>query len=136
VAGFRQVLSDSSFALARYNTNGSLDTTFSGDGKVLTNPAPGVPDSANGLAIQTDGKIVVVGRTGNDGTRDFILARYNSNGSLDNTFSGNGWLSTDFGGDDFGNAISIQANGRIVVAGWTNAGPGADRDFAMARYLP
>jgi uncharacterized delta-60 repeat protein len=137
VAGRNWISSDDSrLALVRYNTNGSLDTTFSGDGKVLTNPTPGVPDSMRGLAIQTDGKIVVVGEKGNDGSRDFILARYNSNGSLDNTFSGNGWLTTDFGGDDYASDIAIQANGRLVVAGRTNAGAGADWDFALARYMP
>jgi len=136
VAGYREVPGDSSFALARYNTNGSLDTTFSGDGKVVSNPILGVPDATYGLAIQSNGKLVVAGLTGNDGSRDFILARYNPNGSLDNTFSGNGWLTTDFGGDDYARDIAIQTDGRLVVIGRTNVGSGGDWDFALARYLP
>jgi len=137
VAGYNRISSsDSRFALARYNTNGSLDTTFSTDGKVLTNPNPGVNDWIYGLAIQSNGKLLVAGLTGNDGSRDFILARYNTNGSLDNTFSSNGWLTTDFGGDDWGYALDLQEDGRIIVAGVTNAGAGGDSDFALARYLP
>jgi len=136
VAGYSEVAGDSSFALARYNTNGSLDTTFSADGKVLTNPILGVIDWISGLVIQSNGKLVVAGRTGDIGSRDFILARFNPNGTLDNTFSGNGWLTTDFGGDDYAWDIAIQANGRLVVIGRTNVGAGADWDFALARYLP
>jgi len=124
------------FAIARFNPNGSLDTTFSGDGKVVSNPIPGVPDATYGLAIQSNGKLVVAGMIGNDGSRDLILARYNPIGSLDNTFSGNGWLTTDFGGDDCASDIAIQSDGRLVVVGRTNAGTGADWDFALARYLP
>ncbi|MCJ7724071.1 MAG: hypothetical protein MUP03_08060, partial [Anaerolineales bacterium] len=128
--------SDSRFALARYNTNGSLDTTFSGDGKAISNPNPGIPDVTYGLAIQSNGKLVVAGLTGNSGSQDFILARYNPNGSLDSTFSGNGWLTTNFGGDDYAADIAIQTNGRLVVVGRTNAGAGGDWNFALARYLP
>ena len=128
--------SDSRFALSRYNTNGSLDTTFSGDGKVVSNPNPGVPDPIYGLVIQSNGKLVVAGMTGNSGSQDLILARYNPNGSPDKTFSGNGWLTTNFGGDDYAADIAIQTNGRLVVAGRTNAGAGGDWNFALARYLP
>jgi uncharacterized delta-60 repeat protein len=136
LAGIKWMSSGNRFALARYNTNGSLDTTFSGDGKVLTNPTPEDNDWIYGLAIQSDGKLVVTGSTGDIGSRDFILARYNSNGSLDNTFSDNGWLTTDFGGDDPAWDIAIQTDGRLVVVGRTNVGAGADWDFALARYLP
>ena len=136
LAGCKAAPSDSSFALARYNTNGSLDTTFSADGKVLSNPNPGVNDWIFGLAIQSDGKLVVAGMTGESDVRDFILARYNSNGTLDNAFSGNGWLTTDFGGDDYASKIAIQTDGRLLVIGRTNVGAGADWDFALARYLP
>jgi len=136
MAGYSEVPGDSRFALTRYNPNGSLDTTFSADGKVLTNPILGVNDWIYGLVIQSDGKLVVAGMTGDFGSREFILARYNSNGSLDNTFSGNGWLTTDFGGDDYAYDIAIQTDGRLVVIGRTNAGPGTDFDFALARYLP
>ncbi len=91
---------NSDFALARYNSNGSLDNSFDGDGK-LTTDFFGSDDYASSLAIQTDGKIVVAGRADNQYYRlDFALARYNSNGSLDNSFDGDGKLTTDFFGNN------------------------------------
>ncbi len=122
------------FALARYNPNGSLDTSFSGDGKQTTNF--GESDGAAGVALQSDGKIVVVGRTGGSECStshhdDFALARYNPDGSLDTSFSGDGKQTTDFGGDfDGAAAVALQANGKIVVVGVTDGGG------ALARYNP
>ena len=69
------------FAVLRYNTNGSLDTTFNGTGKVTTNFGTG-DDYAESVMLQTDGKIVVAGSAKIAGTFDFALARYNANGSL------------------------------------------------------
>jgi len=135
VAGNSGKPANSSIALARYNSNGSLDTTFSGDGKVTTNFTPGFQADAWDLVIQTDGRIVVIGSTGNKGGRDFALVRYMSNGSLDTTFGVGGKLTTDFGGEDeVGMALAIQENGRIIAAGWTF--DGGDKDFALARYMP
>jgi uncharacterized delta-60 repeat protein len=76
------------FAVVRFNADGSLDTSFSGDGKQTTSIAAGTfADQAYGIAIQADGKIVVAGST-NDGTNDdFAIVRYNANGSLDTGFS-------------------------------------------------
>ena len=122
VAGF----DDSDFVLARYNSNGSPDTTFSGDGEQTTDF--GGADGANGVGLQASGKIVAVGFTGND----FALARYNPNGSLDTTFSGDGRQTTDFGGSDRANGVALKSTGRIIVAG----GGGASGDFAIARYNP
>jgi len=132
----RPLMNECRFLLARYNTNGSLDTTFSGDGKVITNFPPGSSCGCRGMKIQSDGKIVVVGWSGSEADHDMAIARYLVNGSLDNTFNLDGRLTTDFGGDDLGFAIVFQSNGRIVVAGVTDSGAGADSDFALARYLP
>ncbi|HXE99728.1 MAG TPA: delta-60 repeat domain-containing protein [Solirubrobacterales bacterium] len=125
---------DEDFALARYNTNGSLDTSFSGDGKQTTDFGPF--DAASDVAIQTNGKIVVVGiRSDGMGNDDFALARYNPNGSLDTTFSGDGKQTTGFGGSDRANGVALQADGRIVVVGAGGAGADAvHSDFALARY--
>lgn len=129
------------FALARYNSDGSLDSTFDGDGTVLTDFA-GLGDEAQAVAIQSDGKIVVAGVSGIPGNTDFALARYNSDGSLDATFDGLGMVTTDFAGDDEGiRALAIQEDGNIVVAGYVVFPPRipADHrawDFAMARYTP
>jgi uncharacterized delta-60 repeat protein len=105
---------------------GALDPTFSGDGRQTTDLGGG----ANGVAIQADGKIVVVGLAGGGGN-DFALARYNPNGSLDPSFSGDGRQRTDFGSRDRANGVAIQADGKIVAIGASGRG-----DFALARYNP
>jgi uncharacterized delta-60 repeat protein len=121
------------FGVARYNPNGSLDPTFSGDGKQTTDFG-GSSDGAGGVALQGDGKIVAAGCACPDdvNARDFALARYNPNGSLDPTFSGDGKQTTDFGGSqDRALGVALQGDGKIVAVG--QGGPGGD--FALARYL-
>jgi uncharacterized delta-60 repeat protein len=86
---------NSDFALVRYNTDGSLDDTFSGGGRVTTNFG-GDDDEAFGVAIQTDGKIVVAGFSDVNRDFDFAIVRYNSDGSRDNTFGSNGIVTTNF----------------------------------------
>ena len=84
----------SDFVVVRYNTDGTLDTTFDGDGKVTTD-FNNKSDAAFGAAIQPDGRIVVVGVSGTNNTdKDFAIARYNADGSLDSSFDGDG--RTDF----------------------------------------
>src|SRR5215216_947068 len=95
--------------------SGGLDTTFSGDGRKTTDF--GAHEQAYGIAIQSNGKIVVVGRS-TPGS-DFALARYNTNGAPDTTFSGDGRLLTDFGGDDFAYDVAVQADGKIIAVGNT-----------------
>jgi len=120
------------FAVIRYNTDGSLDTTFSGDGKLLTNF--GGRDEARGVAVQSNGKIVVAGMQCNSGLCDVALARYNPGGALDTTFSGDGKQTTDFGTDtNWASGLAIQSNGRIVVSGFVLKLTGPD--FAVYRYL-
>jgi uncharacterized delta-60 repeat protein len=112
------------FALARYNADGSLDTSFGGDGKVTTDF--GGSDFAAALALQPDGRIIAAG-TGN-GT-DFALARYNADGSLDSGFGGgDGVVTSDLGSSDAIWAITLRSDGRIVAAGENNG------NFALARY--
>jgi uncharacterized delta-60 repeat protein len=116
------------FALARYNADGSLDTSFGSGGEVTTHFTAGV-EVAIAVAIQVDGKIVVTGQTFAGGFQQFALARYNADGSLDATFASGGILTTDFGlGSGFGGALVIQPNGKIVAAGR------AGSDFVVARY--
>jgi uncharacterized delta-60 repeat protein len=126
----------SKFALARYNSDGSLDTTFSGDG-MLTTDFTATLDYANSIAIQIDGKIVAAGESGATGHNPkFALARYNPDGSLDTTFSGDGKLTTDFTRhEDLAHAVAIQADGKIVAAG-TSAADRSNSRFALARYNP
>ena len=133
VAGDTGQAKISDFAVARYNSNGTLDASFSGDGKQATDFFGGA-DKALAVAIQEDGKIVAAGSAADpNNSYDFALARYNTNGTLDNTFGGDGLVTTDFfGGDDFGHDILIQPNGKIVVGG--SARNGDLDDFALARY--
>jgi uncharacterized delta-60 repeat protein len=126
------------FAVARYNTDGSLDTTFGGDGKVMTRffTRDGAVGSAyaNAAALQSDGKILAAGR-GPGGT--FGLARYETDGHLDTTFGGDGRVVTRFQpGDDEATGIAVQANGRIVVVGNADTGYPDNERGVMARFLP
>jgi uncharacterized delta-60 repeat protein len=124
------------FGLARYNTNGLLDDTFDGDGKQTTDFGSSY-DYARALAIQSDGKIVVAGGVYDPATDsdDFALARYNTSGALDNTFSEDGKQTTDFGNSyDYANAVAIQSDGKIVVAGGVYDPATGNEDFGLARY--
>jgi uncharacterized delta-60 repeat protein len=121
------------FALARYNSNGTLDASFGTSGKATTDFA-GSSDQPSSLALQGDGKIVVAGQTFVGGVHDFAVARYNSNGTLDTSFGTSGKATTDFAGsDDRPSSVAVQPDGNIVVAG--QADIGGRFDFALARYV-
>ena len=96
-----------------------LDLSFGNGGKVVSNPdGSGIAYGA-GMALQADGKIVMVGNAGNSNAdAGFIVARYNTNGSLDTTFGNNGWTSVNFGATShFNSSVAIQADGKIVIGG-------------------
>jgi uncharacterized delta-60 repeat protein len=124
------------FAVARYNADGSLDTSFGQGGLVTTNFTLNYTDVAQGVALQADGRIVVVGHTnGGAATGDnFAVVRYNSDGSLDTSFGQGGLVATNFRGtsSDDAYAVAIQSDGRMVLAGTSNAA--GNYDFALARY--
>jgi uncharacterized delta-60 repeat protein len=86
--------SNDDFALARYNANGTLDTGFDGDGKVITDMGSSY-DYGSSVIQQVDGKLVVAGYS--DSNNDFALARYNADGSLDTSFDGDGKVTTAIG---------------------------------------
>jgi uncharacterized delta-60 repeat protein len=123
-------VNDSDFAIARYNTDGGLDPTFGVGGLVITDI--GTEDQGWAVSLQEDGRIVAAGMTGVDETRDFALARYNTDGSLDQSFDGDGKRTIDFGGMDFAFDVAIQSDSKIVVAG-TSRLPALEFDFALAR---
>jgi uncharacterized delta-60 repeat protein len=114
------------FAIARYNVNGSLDVSFGVGGLVLTDF--GGNDVIRGLAIQRDGKIVAAGFR-YPSPSDFLLARYNTDGSLDPSFGVGGLVTSNLAGNDLVRGVALQNDGRIVVVGYSNY------DFAVARYL-
>jgi serralysin len=135
VAGYEG--SNPKFAVARYNTDGTLDTTFAGDGKMSTD-FTSREDWVSGIAIQPDGKIVAAGFAGlrsfSSSNSMFAVARYDTDGTLDPTFGGDGRVITDFTPrDDLLAGFAIQADGKILVSGGAgvyNANP----KLAVARY--
>jgi uncharacterized delta-60 repeat protein len=120
------------FAVARYNPNGSLDTSFGVGGKVTTVVGSASSEGCS-VALQSDGKIVVVGECWNGSNRDFAVVRYNTNGSLDTAFGTGGMVTTAIGvSNDYAYSVALQADGKIVVAG--HSYNGANDDFALVRY--
>ena len=118
------------FALARYNPNGSLDTSFNGTGKVTT-PIGAADDSANAIAVRPDGKLVLAGDSRIGGSLVVALARYNPNGSLDTSFNGTGKVTTAIGSTSAAHELALQPDGKVVVTG---VGTNGTIRFALARY--
>lgn len=135
VAGRALGESSFDFAVLRYLADGSLDTSFGSGGVATADVSGGGNDEAYGVAVQDDGKIVVVGTSRVGATDDFAVARWHPDGTLDADFGTQGVLTTDIaGGPDGAQAVVIQPlDGSIVVAG--NAANGSDNDFGVVRYL-
>jgi uncharacterized delta-60 repeat protein len=132
VVGGHAWVNGDDFGLVRYLSNGTLDWTF-GSGGLVTTDVSGSTDSIKALAIQIDGRIVAAG-TSHRLSDDVSLARYNADGSLDLAFGSNGAVMTDFPGyDDDGEAVVLQPDGKILVAG--SRGNVFGRSFALVRYL-
>lgn len=128
------------FKLARYNPDGSLDTTF-GSGGIVTTTFPGQGSYAFSLALQPDGKIIAAGTdfvnfsSEDSSNTDFGLERYNPDGTPDTTFGNGGQVTTDFDGfNDDAFSVLIQPDGKIVAVG-SAKNPTNFYDFAAARYL-
>ena len=125
---------DDDFVLVRYLANGTLDNNFGTNGKVITPIGTG-NDNINAIAIQPDSSIVAAGTVSNGVSNSFGLARYHSNGTLDNSFGTNGKVVTPGGiSDDEGYSLVLQPDGKIVVGGYSNNG--VNDDFGLVRYLP
>ena len=121
------------FAIARYNRDGSLDASFSGDGIFTLDFGFGSAEAFD-IAIQPDGKIVVAGTASNGSNKDFALVRLNPDGSLDTSFSEDGKVLTDIrGSNDEAFSISVQPDGKLVVAGQSDL-TGGNYDFTVVRY--
>lgn len=137
------------FAVARLEGDGDLDSSFGGDGAVTTEFLQSYPARASGVAVQDDGRIVVAGTAfpeeGAGAAGNFAVARYDTDGTLDDTFGGgDGKVMTGIGPcptDTYGYDVDIQSDGKLVVAGnnenWRcdvpNDGPEVF-NMAMARY--
>ena len=127
----------SNITLARYNPNGSLDTSFDGDGIVIKHPGdPNLNDEGADIALQGDGKIVVLGNLNKvpfSGTPHALWAilRFNTDGSLDTSFDGDGVATAAASGtEDIASALFIQPDGKFLVSGKT----GNPSVFAVLRF--
>jgi uncharacterized delta-60 repeat protein len=133
VAGFALTNAiNSDFAVARYNPDGSLDDNFGARG-IVTTELGGENDVAKGLAIQSDGKIVLGGLGGPTG-EDVALARYLSNGTLDRTFGNLGTSVTKIGFGVDVHGVALAPGGGILVAGSTFGATSQTEDFALAGF--
>ena len=132
--------SGNKFALARYNANGSLDSGFGDNGTLTTDFFDGAGfEQANAMLLQPDGKIVAAGYAQSSRTGfDFVLARYNSDGTTDKSFGSLGRVTTDFLGfnsDEAAYALAIQSDGKIIAAGSTSSPVfRLNQVFGLARY--
>ena len=124
-------LANTDFGVVRYTADGHPDPAFNTTG-IETTDLTGRDDVARAVAVQPDGKIVAAGEAETaPGLFDFAVVRYNTDGTLDKTFDGDGIVTTDLGSiSDVADAIAVQSDGKIVVAG------GTDQNVALARYLP
>ena len=118
--------------VTRYNADGPLDTSFGGDGIVMTDIG-GRNDDAYSVTTQPDGKILVSGRSKSATDYDFVLVRYNVDGTLDTSFSADGIVTTDIGSaNDIGLSTTVQSDGKILVSGYGIVA--GNYDFAVVRY--
>jgi uncharacterized delta-60 repeat protein len=117
---------NSDFAVVRYNTDGSLDATFNGTGKVITHSGGG----AISVAIQSDAKIIAAGGSQNG----FTLVRYHTDGTLDTSFNGTGKVTTQIGNtSSVAYSVVVQSDGKIVAAGSSHDGL-SQLNFTLVRY--
>jgi len=125
---------DPKFAVVRYQRDGSLDPAFRGDGTVVTNFTP-FDDGAYSVALDPDGNIVAAGLAGNNGPAPrFAVARYLTNGTLDDTFGGDGKVTTDISPHfDSAWSVATQTDGSIVCSGVAGAG-GRHPALSVVRY--
>ncbi len=144
IAGTVDIGGNDHFGVARFNTNGTLDTTTFNPGGAQPGTAATTVDNevrefAKAVAIQADGKIVIAGIVTSSTPVKFGVARFNTVGTLDTTFNPTGLqpgtVATVIGSftNNQGNALAIQTDSKIVVAGYTGIG-GGNFNFAVARF--
>ena len=121
------------FFLVRYAANGILDSTFGNNGIVFTDVNTDSKDRLQDILIQSDGKILVTGRSQSGSEYDFAMVRYNADGSLDPSFGNQGVALSDFY-DDYGYSLGIQSNKKIILGGFVSF-PDNSTAFSVARYF-
>jgi uncharacterized delta-60 repeat protein len=132
VAGYSGAYPNYDFSLMRFEANGKIDSSFSSDGRLIM-PIGSAMDIATGVRIQSNGKIVVCGRSVRGGAYDFAVIRLMPDGLPDFDFASSGVALTAIGGaDDGASAMLIQPDHKILVGGYGNTG--SFNDFALVRY--
>ena len=135
VGGYGQVGAGTNFALLRFLSDGTLDTSFGSFGRVTTDFGSGNPALGNALALQADGKIILAGQVGMGGITAIAMARYTATGTLDSSFGTAGKVTTQVGiVYDTASAVAVMPNGKILVAGPSEQGN--EYKYAVLRYLP
>jgi uncharacterized delta-60 repeat protein len=135
LGGYSGVGSATNFALVRYTSGGALDSSFDGDGIVITDVG-GNADVIYAMTLDADNNIVVAGSSHNGFNNDFALARYTSSGALDGSFGIGGIVTTPVGGgEDIAYSVVIQSDNKIVVVGQAENGANGT-DFAAIRVQP
>jgi uncharacterized delta-60 repeat protein len=137
-AGNKEYGGDGLFAVARYNTNGTLDTSFGSGGVAISNPSVGYGDRAFSVVVQSDGRIILAGGSkGGNYDSHFAVSRFTSAGVLDTTFGGSGTVITDVPGNyEQGQDAVLQPDGKLVVVGYVDpvgVYPTVN-NFALVRY--
>jgi uncharacterized delta-60 repeat protein len=134
LSGLFNQIKTQTFYVMRFHPNWSLDASFDGDGQAATVITPrtfgGVRDQAFDLTLQPDGRIVVVGASAGD----FALARYNPNGSLDNSFNDNGIIKTDLDDEDTAWTVRLQPDGKFLALGTRQGRNSNNTQSVLARY--
>jgi uncharacterized delta-60 repeat protein len=127
-------ISNGDFGVVRYLPDGTPDPEF-GDNGIVKVDFGATGEYCRGMALQSDGRIVLAGETHINNLGDFALARLNTDGSLDTTFGVGGKVVTDLGTSyEYANAVAVQADGKIIAAGKIVNGDIANANFAMVRY--
>ena len=119
--------------VARLNTDGSLDTSYGTSGVATARLVDGA-NYANDMVLQANGKPILMGYTITQGTIDMAMVRFDTDGNLDSTFDGDGMVSFDnMGREDYSYSIALQADNKIILAGYSYGGGGSE--FEVARFL-
>ena len=129
VAGYSFNGSNNDFSVLRLHADGSLDSSFNGTGRALVQVGSG-DDFATCIAVQADGKVLLLGHSSSGNHSDLSLVRLNTDGSLDASFGSTGRVVIAGAVNAYGHAISVQGDGRILVAG-SSAAAGTAADLML-----
>lgn len=121
--------SPSDISIVRLFENGEIDSSFNPDG--LFSIGSSSWEDAYASAIQEDGKILIAGRYYNGRSWDFLVVRFNEDGSIDSSFGQRGFITIDFGKDDRAFDIAVQSDGKILICGFAER---FNWDFAVSRF--